>query len=256
MILPMAPPSITLYDVPSAAPEAWAPNIWRIRLILNYKRLPYRTVWVEFHDVERAMRAIHAAPTSAGRDGRPIYALPAISVPHHSTGAPMVLSNVAAIAEYLEVTFPARPVFPEGSRALQVVFVQYLSEVVLQPLLPIMVPLTHFRLPPRAQAHFRGSAPMPMPPHLQPGPQNEQAWQAVKDKFDALASMLDKNNGLDGDGVVAMGRELSYADFAICSVLIWIERVAPHDGWARIRSWSGGRWVRLWDRCKDYMDVL
>ncbi|KAI0266390.1 hypothetical protein BC834DRAFT_969430 [Gloeopeniophorella convolvens] len=252
----MAPPSIILYDVPSASPEAWAPNIWRIRFVLNYKRLPYRTVWVEFNDVERTLRSIGAPPSSTGRDGRPVYALPVISVPQRSPAPPITLSTANVIAEYLEVTFPARPVFPEGSRALQVVFVHYLNDVVIKPLLAIMVPLSHLRLPEHAQAHFRGPAAAGMPGYLAPGPQREQAWQAVKEKFDTLAALLDKNSGADGDGVVAMGRELSYADFAVCSVLVWIERVSPHDGWARMRQWNNGRWARLWDRCRDHMDVL
>ena len=42
----------------------------------------------------------------------------------------------------------------------------------------------------------------------------------------------------------------------ICSVLLWIEKVAPHEGWVRVRDWDGGRWWRLWERCKAYMDVF
>jgi glutathione S-transferase len=208
---------------------------------------------VEFHDVERTLRAINAPPTSTGRDGRPIYTLPAIVDPQRSPSSPLVLTNPNTIAEYLEVNYPAHPVFPPGSRALQTIFVQYLNDVVLKPLLAIMVPLTHARLPPQAQAYFRGLMGNPVYPTS--GPQLEQAWQAVQERFNQFASMLDKNNGGEGDGVVAMGRELSYADFAFCSVLIWIERVSPHDGWARVRQWDGGRWARLWDRCSPYMAV-
>ncbi|KAI0300512.1 hypothetical protein B0F90DRAFT_1810385 [Multifurca ochricompacta] len=244
----MAPPNIILYDVPSATPEAWAPNIWRIRFVLNYKRLPYRTVWIEYSDVERTLRSIGAPPASIGRDDRPVYALPAILIPQRPPESPIVLTTASVIVEYLEMAFPARPVFPEGSTALQVVFVHYLNDVVVKPLLSIMVPLSHIRLPEHVQAHIRGPA--------MAGPQRERAWLAVKEKFDFLAALLDKNNGVDGDGLVVMGRELSYADFVICSVLLWVERVSPHDGWTRMRQWSNGRWVRLWDRCKDYMDVL
>ncbi|KAI0037181.1 hypothetical protein K488DRAFT_75508 [Vararia minispora EC-137] len=250
----MSHSSILLYDAPSAAPEAWAPNIWRIRFILNYKRLPYRTVWVEFHDVERASRSVKAPPTSMSRDGRPVYTLPILVDPALSVSGPIVLTNPNIIAEYLETTYPARPVFPSASRALQSVFAQYLSDVVLKPLLVIMVPLTYARLPPQAQAYFRGSPGMPA--YMTTVPQREQAWAAVRDRFDQLATMLDKNRGPDGDGVVAMGRALSYADFTICSVLVWIERVSPEDGWVRVRQWSGGRWARLWDRCSSYMEVL
>jgi glutathione S-transferase len=227
----------------------------KFRFILNFKKLPYRTVWVEFHEVERASRSIGAPPTSTSRDGRPIYTLPVIVDASRSQSSPVVLTNPNVITEYLEVTYPARPVFPPGSRALQSVFVQYLNDVVLKPLLVVMVPLTHSRLPPQAQTYFRGQS-GGMPAYISAGPQREYAWVAVRERFDQLAAMLDKNNGGDGDGVVAMGHELSYADFAICSVLIWIERVSPDDGWARVRQWGGGRWTRLWDRCSPYMEVL
>lgn len=85
----------------------------------------------------------------------------------------------------------------------------------------------------------------------------EAQWAVVRTHFTFLSRILDKNAGDgDGDGVVVAGHELTYADFAICSVLIWIEKVTPHEGWARVREWDGGRWWRLWERCKEYMDVF
>ena len=162
--------------------------------------------------------------------------------------APEILSNTNNIAEYLESTYPRRPVFPPGSRAVQTLFVHYIQEVFVKPLLPIMIPLSAQRLPERSMSHF-----YPSSPALPPGPQREQAWLAVKEQFDFLSMILGKNVG-DGDGVVAMGHNVSYADFALCSVLIWIERMAPHDGWSRVRTWNGGRWNLLWERCRAYMD--
>ncbi|KAH8103397.1 hypothetical protein BXZ70DRAFT_727497 [Cristinia sonorae] len=243
--------AIVLYDVPSSVTQPWVPNIWRIRFILNFKRLPYRTVWVELPDVETTLLSIKAPPTSYRSDNRPVYTLPVIVDPLRSRTKPMVLSNASTIAEYLETSYPARPVYPEGSRALQTLFVHYLQDVFVKPLLPILVPLSHQRLPERSQAH----TPVNHPPQLS-GPQREQAWRAVKEQFDILALTMDKNSGTDGDGVVTMGHEVSYADFSLCSVLIWIERVSPHDGWPRVRSWHEGRWIRLYDRCKEYMDVF
>ncbi|KZT64750.1 hypothetical protein DAEQUDRAFT_752867 [Daedalea quercina L-15889] len=248
----MSQPLIILYDVPAAIPQPWAPNIWRIRFILNYKHLNYRTVWVEFSDVEATLRGIHAPPTASRSDGRPIYSLPTIVDPIRSRSHPTILSNANIIAEYLESTYPARPIFPEGSCAVQSLFVHYIQEVFAKPLLPILVPLTHQVLPERSQAHFRG----PGSAVQLTGAQREQAWRAVQEQFEFLAGILDKNNGADGNGIVVMGHDVSYADFALCSVLIWIERVSPHDGWARVRQWNNNRWVRLWNKCKDYMDVL
>ncbi|KAJ7193125.1 hypothetical protein GGX14DRAFT_593187 [Mycena pura] len=257
---------ITLYDSPGVRSQTWVPNIWRIRFILNYKRLPYRTIWVEFPDVEATLRGIGAPPSSQRSDGRPVYTLPVISDAIANVQAPIILSNANNIAEYLDVNYPARPVFPEGSRALQTLFVHYIQEVCAKPLLPIMVPISHDRLPERTQSHFHGGGsagrggaraqtPAPLPNALPPGPQREHAWRLVQAQFDFLALVLDKNAG-DGDGVVAQGRHVSYADFALCAVLLWIEQMAPHDGWARVRDWNGGRWARLWQRCQDYMEVL
>ena len=226
------------------------------------------------------MRAINAPPTSTRSDGRPVYTLPAILDPTHvsenpyldpsssfSQPHPVVLTHANTIADYLEQTYPARPVVPEGTRALQTLFVHYIAEMFIQPLLPIMVPLSHQRLPPHVQNHFPGvSLRVTGGPRDQdqdgagvggalPEQKREEQWAMVQTQFTFLACILDKNAG-DGDGVVVMGHELTYADFAICSVLIWIEKVAPHEGWARVREWDGGRWWRLWERCKTYMDVF
>ncbi|KAJ7241644.1 hypothetical protein C8J57DRAFT_1438765 [Mycena rebaudengoi] len=231
-------PIITLYDLKSASPQPWAPNIWRI------SDLRYRTVWVEFPDVEATLRAIGAPASAVRSDGRPIYTLPVV--------APHILANTNNIAEYLEAAYPARPVFPEGTRALQSLFVHYIQEIFVKPLLPIMVPLSHQSLPERSHGGGPSSPQVVSDASCRPSSVNRRGAQ-VKEQFDFLSMILDKNVG-DGDGMVACGHEVSYADFALCSVLIWIQRMAAQDGWMRIREWNGGRWARLWERCKAYMD--
>ncbi|KAI0646343.1 hypothetical protein C8Q79DRAFT_1069724 [Trametes meyenii] len=245
---------ITLYDIRSTIPQPWAPNIWRIRFILNYKRLPDRTIWIEFADVESTLRTIGAPAASHRPDGRPVYTLPVIVDPLRSRGSPAVRSNVDDIAEYLEATYPARPIFPEGSRAMQALFVHYVQDIFVKPLLPIIVPLTHQRLPERSQAHFRRGNTSTPNAIAMGGQQREHAWTAVKEQFNFLAMILDKNHS-DGSGVIAMGRDVTYADFAVCAILVWLEKVSPLDCWARIRDWNGGRWARLYGRCQEYMDV-
>ncbi|KAJ3878857.1 hypothetical protein F5051DRAFT_503002 [Lentinula edodes] len=255
---------ITLYDTNvqhGYTPQPWAPNIWRVRFILNYKRLPYKTIWVEFADVEATLRSIGAPPSAMKSDGLPLYTLPVLVDPTNIPYAPVILSNTNNISEYLESTYPSPAVFPAGSRALQSLFVHYIQEFFAKPLLPIMVPMSHQHLSDRSQRHLRNypsslsaaynpqghSSSHPLPS----GPQREQAWLAVKEQFDFIDAIMAKNTG-DGDGIVVMGREVTYADFALCSVLLWIVRIAPQD-WVRVRNWNGGRWERLWERCKPYM---
>ncbi|KZP02399.1 hypothetical protein FIBSPDRAFT_808778, partial [Athelia psychrophila] len=57
---------ITLYDIPSRnSSKAWSPNLWKARLALNIKGLPYRTVWVEYPDIEQLCKKIGAAKTNS-----------------------------------------------------------------------------------------------------------------------------------------------------------------------------------------------
>ncbi|KAJ3877679.1 hypothetical protein F5051DRAFT_313931, partial [Lentinula edodes] len=103
-------PVIILYDTPGHSPQPWAPNIWRIRqvcaFVLNYKRLRYRTQWVEFQNIEATLRSIGAPPSSVRSDGRPVYTLPVIVDPTRSPSRPEILSNPNNIAEYLETYYP------------------------------------------------------------------------------------------------------------------------------------------------------
>ncbi|KAK2467302.1 hypothetical protein APHAL10511_000537 [Amanita phalloides] len=245
-------PTILLYDLKGSSPQPWAPNIWRVRFILNYKRLAYRTIWLDFHEVEAQLLAIGAPPSACRGDRTPIYTLPVLVDMTMNPRAPTIISNPNQIVEYLETTYPARAVFPDGSRAMQMLFVQYIQDVFIRPLLPVMVPLSHPQF--RGPMDYSGGTPRSSPGGVAlSGPQWESAWRQVRVQFDALAMILDKNSA-DTEGTVAQGHELTYADFAVCSVLIWIKRTAARDGWAQVKTWGGGRWSRLYDRCREYMD--
>jgi glutathione S-transferase len=165
------------------------------------------------------------------------------------------LSDPRKIAIYLENAYPARPVFPDGSRAVQILFAHYVQHVFTRPLLPIMVPMSHHRLPELDQQFLRpstsSSADRVMPSYAA-GPQRDAAWAAVKEQFDFLAKILDEN--LDA-GSVVQGHQVTYADFVLCSVLMWIEKVAPRDGWQLVRQWNNGRWANVWDACRPHMEV-
>ncbi|KAM6494675.1 hypothetical protein JOM56_009298 [Amanita muscaria] len=267
---------IVLYDLKGAPTQTWAPNVSRVRCILNFKRLPFITIPLDLHDVENQMRSIGAPPTSYRQDRKPVYTLPVLVDPNRSTGTHanghshghgngyghpqengyrtphITISNVNLIVEYLEATYPARPVFPEGSRAMQTLVVHYIQDVFIQPLLPIMVPISqpqlggggHKGYPPGANGGMNGG---PMMHH------EEGQWRQVKAQFDFLATILDKNSS-DTTLTYAQGRDVTYADLALCSVLAWIKKVAGRDSWAQVKKWGNGRWGRLYDRCKDYIE--
>lgn len=50
---------ITLYDLACTKNVCFSPVVWRIRLILNYKQIPYKTVFLEFPDIEPTLKALY-----------------------------------------------------------------------------------------------------------------------------------------------------------------------------------------------------
>jgi glutathione S-transferase len=83
----------------------------RIRLALNYKKVPYTTVWVQYADIQTAMKDIGASPTGKRPTGEDRYTLPTIRNPN--TGE--VISDSPKIMAYLEEKYPERPLIPQGT---------------------------------------------------------------------------------------------------------------------------------------------
>jgi len=51
-------PEIVLYDLACTKGVCFSPVVWRIRLMLNYKKIPYRTVFLEFPDIEPTLEGL------------------------------------------------------------------------------------------------------------------------------------------------------------------------------------------------------
>lgn len=49
-------PEIVLYDLACTKNVCFSPVVWRIRLMLNYKRIPYKTIFLEFPDIEPTLK--------------------------------------------------------------------------------------------------------------------------------------------------------------------------------------------------------
>ena len=49
---------IVLYDLACTKNICFSPAVWRIRLMLNYKHIPYVTVFLEFPDIEPTLKKL------------------------------------------------------------------------------------------------------------------------------------------------------------------------------------------------------
>ncbi|KAF8979309.1 hypothetical protein BDQ17DRAFT_1215757, partial [Cyathus striatus] len=107
---------LTFYDIPSKVPgQAWSPTNWKVRFILNYKQLEYKTEWIEYPDIEAFCKQHGIPPTATKLDGTGYYTLPAI----HDEKTGIYKADTIPIAQYLDMTYPDTPaVIPSGTETL------------------------------------------------------------------------------------------------------------------------------------------
>jgi len=212
---------ITLYDIPNRNPsQPWSPNTWKARLALNIKGLPYRTVWVEYQDIEPLCKKIGAAKTSPS-SAIP-YTLPVIHDPAHNAA----VSDSIEIARYLDKTYPdTTRLFPPGSHALQVAFQSAHADTVAQAMGLIMLPLSCALLNPESEPYFRRTREarfgMKMEEFSPLGPKRDSHWKTLSESHGVMASWLAQNS----EGPFVMGDQISYADATVAAFLIWMRTV-------------------------------
>lgn len=51
-------PEIVLFDLACTNNICFSPVVWCTRLMLNYKNISYRTIFVEFPDIEPTLREL------------------------------------------------------------------------------------------------------------------------------------------------------------------------------------------------------
>ncbi|KAJ7720849.1 hypothetical protein DFH07DRAFT_304058 [Mycena maculata] len=244
---------IVFYDIPSSLPnKAWSPNTLKTRYALNYKGLAYKTVWVEYPDIESVCRQIGAAPTRNKPDGRPHFTLPMIHDP--STGA--TIADSAKIAAYVDATYPDRPsLMPAGTVGLHRAF-EDAAHPLIGPIYPYCLPASHALLNPVSAAYFRRTREELWGKTLEnltpAGDADRVEWKKLEDGF----GKMDEWIRASGEGSkYLMGDVLCYADMWMAAYLLWLKLVLP-GRWGEIASWHGGRWGTLLQNLEKYETVL
>ena len=221
------------------------------RYCLNYKRIPYHTVWVEYPDIEDLCKKISAPPTGVKADGSPFYTLPVIYDPSTNT----THSESVLIAEYLDAQYPDRPqLIPQGTRALQHMF----SDVYLTTLIPFfqfLMPAVHKILNPAGQAYFRPQREKRFGKTLETltptGAAREEEWAKVRKGFNTVDGWLQKGKM---EGPWFLGQQHSFADFVVGGWLMCIRQTFGESSpeWTDIKTWNEGRWAAFVEGIKKY----
>ncbi|TBU40735.1 hypothetical protein BD309DRAFT_869686 [Dichomitus squalens] len=232
---------------------AWSPNTWKTRFSLNIKGLPYKTVWVEYPDIEPLCKTIGATAAEKRRDGTPLYTLPVIHDPN--TGA--VLSDSAAIARYLDKTYPDTPtLIPPHLDALTAAFEDAFWSVFEPGYGYIICAAMYDVLREGSRPFFRQTRDKVLgkPGEIEPGSEKRaQHWEKNRVGIHNIAKWLE----MDGkDKLFFAGNDagITYADITVAGFFMWFKKCCGEDSqeWADIRAWDGGRWKRFMEAFESF----
>ncbi|KZV85199.1 hypothetical protein EXIGLDRAFT_654270 [Exidia glandulosa HHB12029] len=250
---------LTFYDIASKdGVGPWSLNTWKARFALNYKGIPYKTIFLSYPDIEPEMRKIGAAP-GIQVPGFTLYTCPVIVDPNHSN---VVISDSFKIAVHLDDKYPDTPrVLPPGTRALQKAFVQLHFETIFRPVAEIVCPACPENLEsPRAREYFERTRLKWFGKPLEewiPSADRAAHWKKLEEAHAKIGALYDQAKEEFGvEDTFMMGTEPSFADFLVAGGMLWIKKFMrePGDGWDIVRTWEDGRWEKLLTRLEPYMD--
>ncbi|KAJ2915893.1 hypothetical protein MD484_g4524, partial [Candolleomyces efflorescens] len=248
---------ITLYDTPSTLPgTAWSLFTWRIRLSLSYKKIPYKTQWLESPQIAPTLQKLNIPPTKYYDDGSPMYSVPAILDVDDQTGeTKAALAESYDIAVYLDEAYPLTPrLFPSDDDTAELERIEKFVKREFMPMWPPSFYLTvcKMMLPnfnPESRERFsktcatdflRGYGKERLEDIPLSDEDRKDGWRKVREGFESLEEGVLKAEWFSGS-------EISFADLVIGALLISI-RVVFGEGsteWKDVMGWSGGRWERF-----------
>ncbi|KAH9475896.1 Glutathione S-transferase-like protein ustS [Psilocybe cubensis] len=252
------PTDIILYDIRTALSVPTSPNTWKVRLVLNYKKLQYRTEWCSTTAIEATCKPLGIPPTGIKPDGTPHFTLPAI-IDRTDPSHPIYLSDSLPIIEYLENTYPSAPgreLFPAHTKAFQSIFNNFVMPALFLSLQELGISALYNAKLPGDKTDFEARILARTGKHWKSlekqGAEREAAFSKLKGTLTMLKTACDKS----GEGEYLTDGQVSFADLALCAWFITIKTTSKNDIWARIVTWDDGKWARYVHSFQEWMTVI
>ncbi|KAK4870207.1 hypothetical protein LT330_005261 [Penicillium expansum] len=236
-----AEPDIVLYDLACTKNVCFSPVVWRIRLMLNYKSIPYKTIFLEFPDIEPTLKGLGLVLGESASK----YTVPAI---HHVPTNTYMMDSLP-IAEFLESTYPNPPVPLTSELGLEIETRarSVLGKAIYSSVMPREIRI----LSPRSQEFFRRTREASLGHRLEDlldGDREERVWDDVSDAMGAVGQLLRTHKA---DGPFVLGALPSYTDFFIAGSLQCI-RVIDEGVFQRMIKYPG--YGGVYEACLPYME--
>ncbi|KAH6888846.1 hypothetical protein BKA70DRAFT_1330870 [Coprinopsis sp. MPI-PUGE-AT-0042] len=253
---------ITFFDIPTQrGNRPYSINTWKTRFCLNYKQLAYKTEWVEYLDIPPVYLKHNNPPTDTHPDGKPYYSVPAIL--DDLSGTTVMIADSVKIAQYLDETYPDTPkLFPEQTEEgfqKQIAFIKDLQKALLG-IFPMMFVQTLPLLNPSSREHFAIVRAQDLNQwycdkktlyDVEISQEEQEAsWETFRGFFDKM------NETWKGDWF--LGDTISFVDFVIGGLLLWIKEVWGEESkeWKRICGWNNGRWLAFLTQLDKYQTIV
>ncbi|KAL0572296.1 hypothetical protein V5O48_009662 [Marasmius crinis-equi] len=203
---------IVLYDIPSKNHTSWSENVWKAkplptqaRLVLNYKKIPYETKWIEYPEIGPTFKALGIPPNSPPKWSD--WSVPTVQMLDGS-----YIMGSAAIAQKLE------ELYPEPSLHLDADIHEKVESAHLQMMFPNM---PYFMPKIRKRILGEGSAAWFKADREKRSGMPEEQWE-TDDRVgeEGLAEMVELLTKYKRDeGPFILGSEPSYGDFIIAAMI-------------------------------------
>lgn len=236
---------IIFYDIASGPPvHPYAPNPWKARYALNFKRANFITEWVDLSNVTPTRKSLGADPVRFFSDGEPFHTLPVIT----DRSSNMVVGDSFDIAVHLDRTHPNGPSLFRHSIGLYAAFNAHIDSI-----FPAGAPLCSESMPFNPETAEQSKAEFCRRIGV-------KTWDELIVRGDERKKVLSAFQAALGeaakyfrfsDGPFIGGKEADYADIIIGGWLMFYSQTLTE--WEEIRMWHGGIWGKLHDGLEPYI---
>ncbi|KNG51284.1 glutathione s-transferase [Stemphylium lycopersici] len=236
--------NVVFFDLPSKQGISWSLNPWKTRMVLNYKKIPYTTEWVEYPDLAPKFKALGIPPNPKDAPGYfTDYSSPAIKYADGNYGM-----DSWPIAHSLEKQYPSPSLHLDDPI---VVKIRDHMSVMMWPLVPLLMPRVPVVLlnKPSADYFFESRAKIFGKPleEMEKGADVEQCWEGARAPAKEVGDLLRKNGG-----PFFLGETVSYADLIFVSMLQFLQCI-NEDTFKRFLAMDD-TFPKIYDASKQWLE--
>ncbi|PON25694.1 hypothetical protein TGAM01_v205579 [Trichoderma gamsii] len=233
---------IVLYDLACTKNVCFSPVVWRIRMMLNYKQIPYKTVFLEMPDIEPTLKELGLPPHDPATGNTKNYTVPAI---YHVPTNKYVMDS-PAVAKFIESTYPDPHVQLDSELGAKIML--KLRAELGPTVQKSIMPREALIFSPRAEAYFRRAREARIGRPLEELLEGEdEAWEALEGDSQAIGALMRTNKA---DGPFILGARPSLTDFFVAGSM-QTAKVIDEGVFQRILKLPGH--LEIYEACQPFM---